>query len=253
METKENNNCASRTRWLLSNALRENDGTPVIEAWANVLKPNHDPDYDHYEVLKLLDSLREELKLVQSELEKRKVPANLYEPHLKNAFDSTQVNSLGSGWANYRKHITGELLVCLSFAAFIIGENEFQFEDSDIDEIENLINELKESLEDAGIDPVLKQFVSSQVEILSRSLDEYRIKGNKSFKGTYIEGLSQIVENEIVIKTNREDPLVRKLKSVWEKIQQITKKAAEANKTIDTWGKVIDKGSEVMDYLSKLT
>lgn len=253
MEPKDNNNCASRTRWLLLNALHENDSIPAIEAWANVLMPEHGTDYDHYEVLRLLDSLREELKLVQAELEKRNVPANLYDAHLKNAFDSTQVGNLGAGWANYKKHITGELLVCLSFAAFIIGENEFEFEEDDISEIEKLIKDLRDSISSTVIDPVLKRFISSQVEMLSRSLDEYRIKGSKTFKGTYIEGLGQIVENEIIIKSNSANPAVAKLKSLWGKFQLATKKAAEANKTIDTWGKIMEKGSEVMDYLGKLT
>lgn len=253
METQEINNCASRTRWLLLNALHENDSIPAIEAWANVLKPEHDPDFEHYEIIRLLDSLREELTLVRAELERRGVPANLYETHLKNAFDSTQVNNLGAGWANYKKHITGELLVCLSFAAFLIGENEFEFDDNDIDELGTLIADLRESIANTEIDPVLKRFISSQVEMLSRSLDEYRIKGSKAFKGTYIQGLGQIVENEIVIKSNSDNPSVAKLKSLWEKFQLATRKAAEANKTIETWGKIIEKGSEVMSYLSKLT
>lgn len=252
MDTPDNNNCASRTRWILLNALHENNSIPAIEAWANVLKPDHDPIYDHYVVLKLLDSLREELKLVRAELEKRKVPINLYEVHLNNAFNSTQVDNLGSSWTNYKKHITGELLVCLSFAAFIIGENEYAYDD-DIDEIVRLVNDLKDSLQSTEIDPVLKRFVISQIEMLSRSLDEYRIKGSKAFKAIYIEGLGQIVENEIVVRSNNDTSAITKLKILWEKIQLVTKKAAEANKTIETWGRIIEKGSEVINFLSKLT
>jgi hypothetical protein len=89
--------------------------------------------------------------------------------------------------------------------------------------------------------------------MLSRSLDEYRIKGSKTFKGTYIEGLGQIVENERIIKSNSDKPIISKLKLLWEKFQYASKKAAEANKTMDTWGRVLEKGSEVIDYLSKLT
>lgn len=249
----ENNNCASRTRWLLLNALHENDSIPAVEAWANVLKPGRDADFDHYEIVRLLDSLREELTLVRAELERRGVPANLYEAHLKNAFDSTQVNNLGAGWANYKKHITGELLVCLSFAAFIIGENEFEFDDNDISELGKLIADLRESIANTEIDPVLRLFISSQLEMLSRSLDEYRIKGSKAFKRTFIQGLGQILENETVIKSNSDNPSVAKLKSLWEKFQLATRKASEANKTVETWGKIIAKGSEVISYLSKLT
>lgn len=249
----ENNNSASRVRWILLNALHENDSIPTIEAWANVLIPDHDAEFDQYEVLDLLKSLREEINFVTVELKKKGVPDSKYEPHIRNALNATQANNISAGWGSCKKFITGEVLVCLSFSDFIIGDDEFKFDEEELEKIEGLIKELKESLGNTEIDPLLKHFVESQIKMLIHSLAEYQIKGCKSLKVTYMEGLGQVIENEDVIRSNFDNPVILKLRNVWEEFKSATEKAAVANKTIETWSKVLGKGAEVIEYLSKLT
>ena len=250
MASEENNNAASRTRWILLNAMHENHKIPVLEAWANVLIPEHGPSIDHFELVKLVNSLREEIYSVKAEAKKRGIPSNLYEQYIDKAVKATQVENLTSPWENYRQHITLELLLCLSFCAYIFDVDEFSFDESEIDEIEGLIKELEQQIETGDIDPVLKHFVTTQVNTLKHSLNEYRIKGTKAFKGAYVSGVVQVFENEDLIRGKTDLPEIRLLRTVWQKMKAATEKAAAANKAIESWTKLIEKGSEVIDYLS---
>lgn len=250
MEIEENNNSASRVRWLLLNALHESENITILEAWANVLLPEHGENIDHFEIVKLLNSLREEISVVKAEVVKLKVPSHLYEQYVEKALKATKVENLQSPWANYRQYITVDVLLCFSFCAYIVGKDEFSFDDSDINEIDKLISSLNEKIEVGDSDPLLKHFILLQIETLKHSLSEYRIKGTRSFKSTYITGISQIVENEELVRNNSETVEIGALKKIWEKVKSATETAAKANKSLDTWKKLIEKGSEVINYLS---
>lgn len=250
MTTKENNNSASRAKRLLFNALQQNEKISVLEAWANVLSPNHVENIDHFEIVKLINALREEIKATKAEVEKLKLPTTLYDNYIEKALKATQVDNLNSAWANYRQYITQEVLLCLGFCAFIFEKDEFLFDDNDISEIEKLVSELEEKLKSGNIDPLLKFFISEQINTLRYSLNEYKIKGAKSFKSVYIAGIGQIVENEELIRSKAGASEINFLKQIWEKIKATTDKAEKLNKTLDTWKKLADKGSEIIGYLS---
>lgn len=250
MSIEGNNNSASRARCILLNASQQSDRISVLHAWANVLVPDHDENIDHFEVVKLINSLREEILIVKAEAEICSLPNNLYENFLEKALNATQVDNLQGPWSNYCHHITDEVLLCFGFCAHIIAKDEFSFEDQDIDEIEEAITDLKKKIESGKVEPLLKHFITSQIETIRHSLNEYRIRGTKSFKSTYISGISQIVENEDLIRQNSTTSEITSLKKIWEKIKSSTEAAAKANKAIDSWTKLIEKGSDVIDYLS---
>lgn len=250
MEVDENNNSASRARWILLNASHEHHKKSVLEAWANVLSPDHGENIDHFEIVKLIQALRDEIKATKAEAEKCKIPTNLYEHHIDKALEATQVENLTSQWITYRQFITPDLLLCFSFCAFIFGVDEFSFDEEDIEEIQKLISELELQVDDGAIDPVLKHFVTTQIKTLKHSLNEYRIKGAKAFKSAYVNGVVQVFENEELIKGKTDLSEINLLRKVWEKMKMATEKAASTNKAIDTWVKLIEKGSEVIEHLS---
>jgi len=250
MPDKVNNNAASRAQWLLLNARHERDQVTVLEAWSSVLVEDQEEVADHFEVVKLINSLREEILSVKAEAEKHELPTNLYKHYIEKALKATQVDNLNSPWANYKNNITDDVLLFFSFSAFIIGKDEFSFDDDDIEEIRKLIEDLNNRISEGEIDPLLKHFISLQIETLRHSLNEYHIRGTRAFKNTYITGISQIIENEELIRDNSSTIEIATLKKLWEKIKSSTETAAKANNAIDTWAKLIEKGSDAIGYLS---
>lgn len=250
MMTEEKNNSASRAKHLLSIALQQDGNASVFASWVNVLLPKHEKTVDHFEIVRLINALREEIKTTKAEVEKYNLPLHLYDKYFENALKATQVDNLNSAWENYRKYITNEVLLCLSFCAFILQKDEFLFDEKDILEIEELVSDLDKNLEEGNIDPLLKFFISEQIKTLRYSLNEYRIKGAKTFKSVYIAGMAQVIENEELIRNNKDKTEINFLKRVWEKIKITTDKAENFNKGIDTWKKIAEKGKEIIGYLS---
>ncbi len=250
MTIKENNNSASRVKQLLSNALQQDGNASVFATWVKVLFPKSEENIDHFEMVKILNALREEIKATRAEAEKLNLPMHLYDKYIDNALRATQVDNLNSAWQNYRQYINNELLLCLSFCAFIFQKDEFLFDEKDILTIEKLVNDLEKNLKEGNIDSLLKYFISEQIKTLRHSLNEYKVKGAKAFKSVYVVGMSQVIENEELIRDNKDKQEIHLLKQLWEKVKITTDKAEKFNKGIGTWKKIAETGKEIIGYLS---
>jgi len=253
LQKPEKNNSASRARWLLLNARHQNDQVKTVDAWRKVLAYGQGDELDSFEVIRLVELLRKEIKTTERLLAKEGVPENKYKPHIDKAYQATALESVNSSWANYKQHITNELLVCFSFAEFIITDDEPEFDDAEVSKIRELIKELEESLEAGEFSSDLVNFINDQISLLKRGLHDLSIRGSKALQKCYIDGLSEIIENSDVIKENDGTDPIGKLQSAWTHMKSATNKAAELNKSIDTWSKVTEKGATLLDHLSNLT
>ncbi|WP_368485455.1 hypothetical protein ABZP26_05745 [Pseudoalteromonas sp. SD03] len=251
MQPETKHNSATRCGDILRKARQQKDDVKTVEAWRIVLGDSS--DMESFEVIRLVELLRSELKATARKLSKAGVPQNIYKPHFTKAYQATAVESVNAGWKSFKQHITNELLVCLDFSAFIIPENEAEFDQSHIDTIAELVADLRESLEISELDSELEHFVLEQISLLERGLHDLQIRGSKAVQKCYVDGLGEILENAEVIRENSSEPVVGKIKIAWGHVQSATEKAAKLNKSADTWGKIIEKGATVVDQLSKLT
>ncbi|NOI85013.1 hypothetical protein [Vibrio sp. 99K-1] len=246
------NNSATRAFNLLSKARTHQENSVTVTVWKSVLTQSNEP-MDSFEVIRLVNLLRSEIKNIERKLIKAGVPQNIYVAHFNSAYNATSIESMNATWSNFKKKITNELLLCLKFSEFIIEENEVDFDEQSIQQIINLIDELKTSLNESTVDAELVHFVSEQIKLLERGLHDVKIRGSKAIQKCYVDGLGEIVENADLIDENKEQPIVQLLHKAWGQVQGATEKAAQLNKSADTWAKLIDRGSEVMDHLARLT
>ena len=251
MASNEKNNSASRARWILVNALHQGDSVKTLDAWYNVLI-DRDEEPRSFEVIRLVEALRKEIENAERQLERQGVPDSLYKKHFQDAYKVTDPTNLTTGWGKYKKFIKPELLVCFSFAAYLIEENEPTLPDEELEQVEKLLAELKTQLVELEIDSSLLHFVQEQVALLERGLQDLNIRGAKALQKCYVDGIGEIFENEKIIIENSESPIISKLKEVWTTFQGTTNKAATINKSIDTWSKVVEKGTVLIDGITKL-
>lgn len=250
MENKKNNS-ATRVHALLLKARSSQDKEITQNVWKAVLTQSNE-QMETYEVVRLVDLLRKEIKSVERGLVKAGVPKPLYSSYLDSALNATSIVSMNSGWANYKKYITNELLLCLRFSEFILEDHEPEFEDESIEEVIKLISELKESLKESDVDPDLFHFVSEQINLLERGLHDVKIRGSKAIQKCYVDGLGEIIEHSELIEENHDKPVVKKLKQAWGHIHSATEKAAKINKAVDTWTKLLGKTSEIIEHFPPL-
>jgi hypothetical protein len=249
----EKNNAASRSRWILLNAMHQRDDISTFAAWGEVILSGEPESVEPFEVVRLVEALRSEIQLAERQLASAGVPEPIYKHHFQKAYQATNIKNIDAPWRTFKQYITSELLLCLSFAAHIIDEDEPKLEEEQISEIEEIISELKESLNSADVDIVLKHFVEQQIKLLERGIHDFRIRGSKALKKCYVDGLGEIVEHEETIKDHSDSLVVEKLRKAWNHVQTATEKAATMNKSLETWTKLIEKGSDLLDQVSTLT
>ena len=248
----QKNNCAGRVKWILANALHQDGKKPIREVWSEVLFDAEEYSPDNFEIIKLIEALSNEIKLIAVKAKKIGLPENLYRPYVEKALKALKVENINAAWDNYKQHITGDVLVCFAFCNHLIDENEIEIDSSEIDEIHSALKELREELSKNIEDPLLVNFIENQIAIISKSLAEYHIKGSSALNQGFASGLTEVIENEDTIRENLKSAPVNKVQKAWGLFQKATEKAAEVNKTSDTWGKVIGKSTELLDYLSNI-
>lgn len=247
------NNAASRSRWILLNAMHQQNDITTFVAWGEVILTGEHESVEPFEVMRLVEALRSEIQLAERQLASAGVPETIYKHHFQSAYKATDIKNINAPWITCKQYITTELLLCLSFAAHIINEDEPELEEEHISEIEKIITELKESLQSTDIDVVLKHFVEQQITLLERGIHDFRIRGSKALKKCYVDGLGEIIEHEEIIREHSDSFIVGKLKNVWSHVQTATEKAATINKSLGTWTKLIENGSDLLDHFSKLS
>lgn len=245
------NNAAYRVRNLLVAAKNSQDSLKTVDVWKMALANSNDP-VESFEVIRLIELLRSELRSIERILAKQGVPKQTYSPHFQSAYQATAVENVNATWSNFRGNITNELLVCLQFSEFIIKEDEPEFAVEQIEKITQLIQELRSSLEDPDLDPELTYFVSQQISLLERGLRDLKIRGSKAIQKCYVDGLGEILEHSDILQDNADTPIVNKLKAAWGHVQSATEKAAQLNKSVDTWGRLLERGADVVDQFAQL-
>jgi len=249
---EEKNNCASRVKWVLTNALHQDGKKTIKEIWNEVLFDSDEYEPDDFEIIRLIETLSNETKLIGVKAKKLGLPDNLYVPYINKAQKSLNITGLNTPWANFKNSISNDVLVCLAFCSFLIDENEIEIDIEEINKIHASLKELREELSKNIDDPMLASFIENQISIISKALAEYNIRGSSALNNGFSSGLTEIIENEETIKENINSSQITKIKDTWNLFQGVTKKAAEANKAVDTWQKILGKGTELIEFISNI-
>ncbi len=249
---EEKNNCASRVKWVLVNALHQDNKKTIKEVWSEVLFDSEEYIPDDFEIIRLVETLSNETKLISVKAKKIGLPENLYSPYINKALKSLNITNLNAEWGNYKNSISTDVLVCLAFCAFLIEENEIEIDIDEINKIHASLKELREEMANNINDPMLSSFIENQISIISKALAEYHIRGSSALNNGFSSGLVEIIENEDTIRENINSRSIEKIKNTWGLFQVVTKKAAEVNKSADTWQKILGKGTELIDYISNI-
>jgi len=250
---EQKNNSASRVKWILANALHQDGRKTIKEIWSEVLFDTEEYTPDDFEIIRLVETLSNETKLIGVKAKKLGLPENLYRPYIDKTLKALDISNINTQWNNFKPSISNDVLVCFSFCAYLIEENEIEVDEEEIKAIHNSLKELREELLNNIDDPLLSNFIKNQIAIISKALAEYEIKGSSALNNGFANGLTEIIENEATIKEHNKSSSIDKVKKSWTLFQNATKKVAEVNKTADTWQKVLGKGTELIEYISNIT
>ena len=113
---EQKNNCAGRVKWILTNALHQDGKKPIKEIWSEVLFDVEEYSPDDFEIIRLIESLSSETKLIGVKARKLGLPENLYKPYVEKTLKALNVTNINSAWDNYKKFITSDSrLLCILY------------------------------------------------------------------------------------------------------------------------------------------
>lgn len=214
-------NAASRAHALMSKA-RLGEGR-VHKVWAAVFGlPENSPIAD---VVDLLSDLYSQLLHAEQEA-KQKFTAETaavklkHFPNLKRAVFSYDLN--GSFEGSVRTVLTESALDSLENLAHDL-ENERQIEQTDIERISQMVDDLFAEVADSDLTKRLKQFVLSWLAKVRRALDQFRITGSRGLQDALI-----VIQGEACVLEPVTAAVKKTAPSVWGRVESLWNYACKA-------------------------
>ena len=215
----KNINSASRLHSLLEKALNEPDSTQVVEAWAKLFAIN-EPNGNLKAALvsQRLLLVHKELELISAQMKELNYSETLYTNAISNVEYAISTMILPNTWNNAKQYLRPEYLTALAFCSEMLPDEESQISLDDLEKIQEIVNELRESIFKSELPPRLIKLIKHHIELIEQALAEYPIAGVKALQKAWHKGLGEIIESKDDVSANKNSPEIKKLHLVWEKI-----------------------------------
>jgi len=236
-------NAAARVYGFIEKAKAQNPSEAAAMTWARVfdLDPTKS-NIDSHEVQAHLRMLREEIESIVVLMNESSFSRDLYLPYISDLRSMISAPNLASPWSSYVHLASPETMLALRFLREIIAE-----EDSiDIEELQDLLDKLyafRTELDSSAISKAQRDFFLDQLNIIERGIKEYPIRGAKSLKKSFKEGLSEVVLAEEILKEPNAEKEKGMLSELWDKTIKAGNLADDLSKAGNSIVKLIGTAS----------
>jgi hypothetical protein len=222
------------------------DSKPVIDAWAETFEIKEStPSVRCAIVSKKLSALYDEVQIISEQLKSTDYSEQLYLPHISRIQDAISPMLFNTTWNAVKSYLPADTMYAISFWSETLPNEELTISEEDLNEISEKVDELEGMLETSTLSPRLQSLIRQHINNIREALNEYEIRGFKSLKSTLHEAYGDLAElsEEIKNETNEDNvKVLMKVKTTWEKIQDVVSSA----ETIDKLYSIGHKGVELI-------
>jgi hypothetical protein len=241
-----NINSASRLYSIFSQLTGHADNVQVLAGWVITFSiAESTPKRQALEVARRLDAMARELELVRFWMSKANYSTNLYESTIASLEEATSPMILPHTWNTVRQYITPQNRIALQFCGEILPSEENLIGKAELDEIFNLIQDLRSAAASEGIPGGLRALIIHHIELIERALNEYPISGSKALREAAQTGLGELIEAKELVEENKQAPEVAKLARAWKKVGEVADLAIKADKLVQVGHKAWEHPSPV--------
>jgi hypothetical protein len=249
----ENKNAALRIKNLLSEA-QGNQGASTVEVWKKIFdvdEPN--ANLAQFAISQKLHLLHEEVEILRMQMRETEFTSTLYSPYLDRCNNIVGVHTLSSTWESYRKQISPEVMLCLSFCSEILPADENEIPAEELSEIESSLSELITLLETSNIPPYTQRIVKKHIEKIQNALGSYKIKGAVVFNEVVQSAYGEVIDSSSVFEESKGKPEISKLGEVWQKIKKVSDAAVVVDKGVSAIGRISEHTSKAIEFIQNMS
>lgn len=217
----KNTNSASRVYSIISKAALNTEKGTAVEVWSKVFNIEETNSTKRaYKVSERLTWLYQELELIQTQMRELGFTDELCRPPLVKIHQAISTIYLNSNWDVPKRYLSEGPSMALVFCSEILPDEESQINQSDLKEIQTLVNELVELLKASTLPESLKSIIQNHIELIDQALQRYSIAGAKAFHEAVQSAVGELVLiNKEPFQENKETKEIRKKAyALWAKI-----------------------------------
>jgi hypothetical protein len=253
MNIDTNTNSASRIYDILKKASQEGDNQQTFQAWSNVLGIQlSDVVSDSFKVSEAIALIRNELDLVEAEMDSTRFSDFLFKPYLNSCRQALQVTNLSVGWSSFRSHLSAETLLCLQYCSEIIPRNDQLVEAAELEELLQSVHELSCKLQESNLSPTIKELIKKHLSLIYAAIHKYPISGTRALRDGLRAGMNEIVEDQEIIRANSNEDEVSSLINLWGRFKKAGNGVIEADKIANAAINLISKANDGITFFQNL-
>ena len=127
----------------------------------------------------------------------------------------------------------------------MLPEDEREIDANEIQQLCDSISSLKDLLNSSSISEQLKRAINRSISEISAAINRYPISGAKSFEKALVLAKGELVDNLQEMKAVKDQPEIKKLGDVIEKVDKLADRAIKAEKLVKIGYKAIEYFKDV--------
>jgi hypothetical protein len=193
-----------------------------LDFWAEILDvAQENTSRKAAEVTNKLNILHDELALVRTGMEHTDFSEYLYCDALKNLEQVISVLYLQTNWQSVAQFLKPEALLSLNFCSEILPDEAQQLSDSDVDELQRLLEELKSELDVRNLPDSLERLIRKHISVIEKAIHDYKIQGYRAVEQAVSSIVGDItIEEKIFRDSVNDSSLISKVGGVYTKFME---------------------------------
>lgn len=220
-EMVNHNNQAGRLHTLLTLATHQQDGIATFHAWANVFDIDPQKKTEVFKMIILLQKTSDDVKNKITNMEG--INSKLLLSQHTNIETVVNASNLDVAWSSYKQYLNLAVMLNLAHCAEALSKyDEKQIDKNELASLDSEILELFNRVINGSLDPTLKSILLDLLEIMRRSIAEYKIRGANGIREELAYFIGKVVQNENLIKANSASEEVISLWKIFSRADNLT-------------------------------
>jgi hypothetical protein len=207
-------NPAERLLFILNEALRMPDHLTNIHVWSKIFNFDEKDKKSFFHFLAHLNILLDEIEIRLSQ--DLTLNQKLFLGRISPIRDVFCPDSINTSWGQLNHSLKKGAIVGLEFCADALGKlcTEINIEDSEIQNIKNLISDVYKEVNKSEFSPEFKIIILDLLSSIQISLDHYKIYGNEGIKRSIIHITGLFCMHFEHFKKEEKNPTIQKVKEI---------------------------------------
>jgi hypothetical protein len=245
-------NSAHRILSVVQRAVNQPDDKSTAEVWASLLYLDEETaKSDPHPIYAQLQLVREEVDSICRSMSTVEFPEDLYKPYLERVSKTVSITNLGAPWKNYKKHLQSDVVLCLRYCAALLPEEE-PLDHEELQNILDRVHELRQEIDNSSLSGHVYDFLSGQLDIIEKSINQYPIKGAESIRKAFSEGFADLANRADDLRNEDDREEAAKVAGLWASLKRSGNKVVDADRIATAYVNLIEKGQTAAEAVTGL-